>query len=65
MTAQTPAPNEPAYLRPSQVARLLGVCGSTVRGLIRAGELDSIRTPGGHYRVPAGAARTLRERMSA
>lgn len=53
------------YLRPSEVARLLGVCGATVRNLIRSGDLGAVRTPGGHYRVRSEDATAMLARLAA
>ncbi len=36
------------YLRVGEVAKLLGVSGSTVRNWTKTGRLESYRTPGGH-----------------
>lgn len=55
MTTKTPPEpvSAPRYLRPHQVAALLGVARQTVHDHQQAGRLDAIRTPGGHRRYPA------------
>lgn len=46
-------------LRARDVARLLDVDGSTVRGWIKDGKLPSIKTPGGQYRIDPRAVEEL------
>jgi excisionase family DNA binding protein len=43
----------------TQAARLLSVSPDTVLKWVRAGKIDSYRTPGGHCRIPAGAVTAL------
>jgi excisionase family DNA binding protein len=43
----------------TQAARLLSVSPDTVLKWVRAGKIDSYRTPGGHCRIPAGAIASL------
>lgn len=46
-----------------EIARRCGVSLPTVKKWIREGRLQAFRTPGGHYRVRAGAFREFAERM--
>jgi excisionase family DNA binding protein len=46
-------PAEPEFLSRGEVARLFGVSLSTVTRWARTGLLQTIRTPGGHYRYRA------------
>ena len=43
----------------SQAAKLLSVSADTVLKWVKAGKINSYRTPGGHYRIPADAVETL------
>ena len=43
-------PGEPVFLSRKEVARLFGVSLSTVTRWARTGLLQTVRTPGGHYR---------------
>lgn len=45
------------FLSRREVARLFGVSPSTVTRWARTGLLQTVRTPGGHYRYLAGEAR--------
>ena len=38
-------------IKPSVVAKQLGVTTVTVRNWVRAGKLKAFRTPGGHYLI--------------
>jgi molybdopterin-binding protein len=42
----------PALLTPRQAAKALGIAYPTLKHWILAGKIKSIRTPGGHHRVP-------------
>ena len=44
---------EPEFLSRGEVARLFGVSLSTVTRWARTGLLQTVRTPGGHYRYRA------------
>jgi excisionase family DNA binding protein len=41
----------PEFLRPRDVAQMFDVDNSTVRTWIKSGLLQSIKTPGGQYRI--------------
>lgn len=41
------------FLTPREASRMLGLTYPTLRRWILAGRIRSIKTPGGHYRVPA------------
>lgn len=41
------------YLTTGDVARALGVTINTVKAWIRRGQVEAIRLPSGHYRIPA------------
>ena len=45
----------------SKVAADLAVHANTVRRWIRIGEVEAVRTPGGHYRVPTRELHRLLE----
>lgn len=51
-----------AYLSPSQAARELGVADSTLRVIVRRGELPALRTPNGIILHRDDVARVRRER---
>jgi excisionase family DNA binding protein len=51
------AVEEPGFLSRRDVARLFGVSTSTVTRWAQKGLLRTVRTPGGHYRFPAGETR--------
>jgi len=56
-TETNPMPLEatpPRFLSRSEVARRYGVSLSTVTRWARTGIIRAVRTPGGHYRYPAG-----------
>jgi len=53
------------YLRPSELAKRLGVSGDTVRHWIRTGKLKAHTTPGGHYRIPISEAKRIEKKMRA
>ncbi len=50
------------FLSRREVAALFGVSFSTVTRWARKGLLKAIRTPGGHYRFPAGETRKAAKR---
>ena len=50
-------PADREFLSRREVARLFGVSPSTVTRWARTGLLQTVRTPGGHYRYLAGEAR--------
>ena len=52
-----PAPRGP--LSPADAAKLLGVSYQTVKQWIYKKKIRSVRTPGGHYRIPASEIRRL------
>lgn len=39
------------YMTPDEIARLFGVKSKTVTRWAATGRIESIRTPGGHYRI--------------
>jgi molybdopterin-binding protein len=43
---------EPELFKPSDAARILGISYPTVKQWIYHGKLRTVRTPGGHHRVP-------------
>lgn len=43
---------EAALIKPSDAARLLGISYPTLKQWIYHGKLRTVRTPGGHHRVP-------------
>jgi len=47
------------YFTTTQAAKLLSVSADTVLKWVRAGKIDSYRTPGGHFRIPSQAIETL------
>ena len=51
------AAEEPGFLSRRDVARMFGVSTSTVTRWAQKGLLRTVRTPGGHYRFPAGDTR--------
>jgi molybdopterin-binding protein len=46
-------------LTPAEVAKLLGVSYQTVKQWIYRKRIRSVRTPGGHHRIPASEIRRL------
>ena len=46
-------------LKPREAAAALGVSYPTIKGWILAGKLKTIKTPGGHHRVPQSALTPL------
>ena len=48
-----------SQLTPAEAARLLGVSYQTIKQWIYRKRLHSVRTPGGHHRIPAGEIRRL------
>jgi excisionase family DNA binding protein len=51
------SPEKPSFLSRQEVSTLFGVSVSTVTRWARQGLLQTLRTPGGHYRFPADATR--------
>ena len=43
---------ESQFIKPSDAARILGISYPTVKQWIYHGKLRTVRTPGGHHRVP-------------
>ena len=50
---------EKEYYSTGEVARMLGVSNFAVWNWIQKGKIKAIRTPGGHYRIPADEVRKL------
>ncbi len=50
-----------AHLTTGDVARAFGVTINTVKAWIRAGTLEAVRLPSGHFRIPARELERLRE----
>lgn len=48
------------YMRPQDVAELLGVSTATIRNYIKAGKLTAYK-PGAHYLIPASSVRAFLE----
>ena len=55
---------EKDYLTTTELAKLCGVSRFTVLNWIKRGEIDTIRTVGGKYRIPASEAIFLLETLS-
>jgi excisionase family DNA binding protein len=49
------------YLTTGQVARRLGISTAAVWQWCRDGKVESVRTPGGQYRIPAEAIDSIYE----
>jgi molybdopterin-binding protein len=66
LTKQQSAPgNERSALyRVPEAARLLSISAPTLKLWIRRGTVHSIKTPGGHHRIPQGEIDRLAERQS-
>jgi molybdopterin-binding protein len=45
----------PALLTPRQAAERLGMSYAALKHWILAGRIKTVKTPGGHHRIPAGA----------
>jgi molybdopterin-binding protein len=52
-------PTPPGPLTPADAAKLLGVSYQTVKQWIYRKRIRSVRTPGGHHRIPASEIRRL------
>jgi len=52
-------PNPRGPLTPAEAANLLGVSYQTVKQWIYRKRIRSVRTPGGHHRIPASEIRRL------
>ncbi len=52
-------PSAPGPLTPAEAAKLLGVSYQTVKQWIYKKRIRSVRTPGGHHRIPASEIRRL------
>ena len=48
-------PNTDILLRPREAAAALGISYATIKQWILAGTLKTVRTPGGHHRIPQSA----------
>ena len=53
----------PNLLTPRQAAEKLGMSYAALKHWILAGRIKTIKTPGGHHRIPAGAL-SVREQSS-
>ena len=51
------------YFTTTEAANLLSVSPDTVLKWVRAGKIESYRTPGGHSRIPSEAVARLRVRV--
>lgn len=49
-----------AFLTTGAVARAMGVTINTVKAWIRRGQVEAVRLPSGHYRIPASELQRLR-----
>jgi molybdopterin-binding protein len=52
-------PNADVLLKPREAATALGVSYPTLKQWILAGTLKTIKTPGGHHRIPQSALKPL------
>lgn len=52
-------PDADVLLKPREAAAALGVSYATIKQWILAGTLKTIRTPGGHHRIPQSALRPM------
>jgi molybdopterin-binding protein len=52
-------PNADVLLKPSQAATALGVSYPTLKQWILSGKLKTVKTPGGHHRIPESALKPL------
>ena len=52
-------PNPRGPLTPAEAAKVLGVSYQTVKQWIYRNRIRSVRTPGGHHRIPASEIRRL------
>ncbi|HEY3382865.1 MAG TPA: helix-turn-helix transcriptional regulator [Vicinamibacterales bacterium] len=50
---------QPALFRLSEAARLLSTSGSTLKQWIQRGRIRSVKTPGGHHRIPRSEVERL------
>ena len=53
------------YYTTTEAARKLAVSADTVLKWVKAGKIDSYRTPGGHARIPKEAVETLLPKSNA
>ncbi len=60
MESHEPMNQTEIYLKPREAAAALGVSYAAVKQWILAGSLATVRTPGGHHRVPQSAVEKLR-----
>jgi putative resolvase len=59
-----PGCNGSKWLKVSEASALYGVCDQTIRNLVGAGELQAVRTAGGHRRIPVASLRSYFEGVS-
>ena len=52
-------PHPDVLLKPREAATALGVSYATLKQWILAGSLKSVKTPGGHHRIPESALKPL------
>jgi molybdopterin-binding protein len=45
-------PNPPALLTPREAAKSIGISYPTLKHWILAGKVKTVKTPGGHHRIP-------------
>lgn len=62
MTSPQP-PVSRMYFTTTETGALWGVSRATVQRLCRSGEVRSLRTPGGHWRIPADEVHRVLEEM--
>jgi molybdopterin-binding protein len=60
-----PNQNQSLLLTPREAAASIGVSYATIKKWILAGSLKSVRTPGGHHRIPQSALAPLSASPSA
>lgn len=47
------------YLKPKDAAEMLGISYPTIKQWIYSGKIKSVKTPGGHHRIPASEIERL------
>ena len=55
--------NAPALLTPREAAKSIGISYPTLKHWILAGKVKTVKTPGGHHRIPIGELDTYLPRQ--